>query len=283
MTPLIPVRYVTLAYGEADSVYRQASMLLLSLLAHAPHPRELMIVTDQPERFAWFHAVARSEQVTHEELSAWRGRDGFSMRQKLEVARLSAPEEGALVMLDADTLAIRDLSPMVEALGSGALFLHKREFELGHSRRRGNLALWKEISTRTFAGWYFRPGDAMWNSGVIAIPAVQASLLDQALLLYDAIADAGIRHFATEQLVLGQVLGRTQRLREALTWFTHYWGNKTSFDREIARRLDDAHASGLTPDAAAAALRANPIRLPAELRPGRLTKLWRWLTRASGP
>lgn len=269
---------MTLAYGDGEAVYRQASMLLLSLIAFAPQPRELVVVTDHPERFQWFDGVAQIDPVTAEQLAEWRGRDPFSMRQKLEAARAAAPAEGALVMLDADTLAARDLTPMVEALASRALFLHKREFELGHSRRRGNLALWKEISSRTFAGWYFRPGDAMWNSGVIAMPAADTSLIDQALLLYDAVADAGIRHFATEQLVAGQVLGRTQRLREAAVWITHYWGNKSRFDHEIARRLNEARAAGMSPAAAAEALRKNPINLPAEVRQGKLAKFWRWMT-----
>lgn len=277
MSGSIPIRYVTVAYGEAEPVYRQASMLLVSLIAFAPEPRALTVVTDHPERFDWLADVVQCNAVTSEQLGLWRGRDPFSMRQKLEIARATAPKEGALVMLDADTLAVRDLTPMVEALAGRALFLHKREFELGRSRRRGNLRLWKEISSRTFAGTYFRPGDAMWNSGVIAIPAADTVVIDQALLLYDAVAEAGIRHFATEQLVAGQVLGRTQRLREAAPWITHYWGNKNSFDAEIAKRLNAAQAAGLSPAAAAEAYRKNPISLPAEVRPRKLTKLARWL------
>jgi hypothetical protein len=278
VTSSIPVRYVTLAYGQGERVYSQASMLLLSLIAYAPQPRELVVVTDHLERFDWFAGIVRVHGVDAAQLAQWRGNDPFSMRQKLEAARAVAPHDGALVLLDADTLAQGDLTPMVRALAGGAIFLHKREFQLGYSRRRGNMALWKEISKRTFAGWYFRPGDAMWNSGVIAMPAADVSQIDEAVRLYDAVAEAGIRHFATEQLVLGQVLGRTQRLREATTWLIHYWGNKSSFDREIGRRLGEAHARGLTPLEAAEALRRNPIALPAEVRPGRLAKLRRWLT-----
>ena len=271
------VRYVTLAYGESERVYSQASMLLLSLIAHAPEPRELVVVTDHPERFKWLDGIAQIRRVDAEQLSRWRGNDPFSMRQKLEAARAVAPDEGALVLMDADTLVQQDLTPMVKGLSDRTLFLHKREFQLGYSRRRGNMALWKEISKRTFAGWYFRPGDAMWNSGVIALPVADMSQIDEAIRLYDAVADAGIRHFATEQLVLGQVLGRTQRLREAMGWVIHYWGNKSTFDREIARRLAEAHAAGLSPVQAAEGLKMNPITLPAEVRPGRFEKLRRWL------
>jgi hypothetical protein len=278
MNSSIPVRYVTLAYGENESVYNQASMLLLSLIAYAPEPREFVVVSDHPERFAWFEQDVRVHAVTGEQLAAWRGRDPFSMRQKLEVARSLVPSSGALVLLDADTLVQRDLTPMVDALARGVLFLHKREFKLGYSRRRGNMALWKEINKRTYAGWYFRPGDAMWNSGVIALPVADAALLDQALQLYDAVAEAGIRHFATEQLVLGQVLGRTQRLREAMPWLVHYWGNKKAFDLEIGRRLAKARDAELRPAQAAEVLRNDPVDLPAEIRPGRLAKIRRWIT-----
>lgn len=270
-------RYVTIAYGTGDAVYRRASMLLLSLLAHAPEPRELVVVTDHPPRFDWFAGVVRAHPVASEPLSAWHGPDPFSMRVKLEAARAAAPAHGSLILLDADTVAIADLAPLAAALAAGALFMHRREFEIGTDRRRGNRALWRSLDGRAFAGWQFQTDDAMWNSGVLALPVPDLPLIDRALTLYDAMAAAGIRHFATEQLVVGGILGRTGRLREAAPWFTHYWGNKAQYDGEIQRRLGEARAAGLSPAAAAADLRTRPIDLPAELRPGKLEKLRRWL------
>ena len=48
------IRYVTLAYGDAPGVYRQSLMLLVSLVAHAPEPYELVVATDRPECYVWF-------------------------------------------------------------------------------------------------------------------------------------------------------------------------------------------------------------------------------------
>ena len=106
----------------------------------------------------------------------------------------------------------------------------------------------------------------MWNSGVLALPAADRGLLDEALALYDALGAAGVRHFATEQLVEGVVLGRTGRLKPAEEWFAHYWGNKPGYDAEIARRLADAFIEGLSVKDAAARYREKPIDLPVEVR-----------------
>jgi hypothetical protein len=279
------VRYVTLAYGEAPGVYRQSLMLLLSLVAHAPEPYELVVATDRPECYVWFGTRVEIEYLDFSRLEAWRGPRPFSMRQKLELARAATPtpESGlsrtppaATVLLDADVLAVKPLGPFVDRLRAGDLFMHKKEYVLSESRRRGNRKLWSALrSTRQFE---FRADDAMWNSGVLAIPIADRPLLDQSIALYDHLGDAGLRHFATEQLVEGVILGRTGRLRPADAWFAHYWGNKPGYDAEIARRLADAFIEGLSVKDAAARLGEQPIDLPVEVRPGKIEKLRGWIS-----
>ena len=128
-------------------------------------------------------------------------------------------------------------------------------------------------------GHDFRDDDSMWNSGVLAVPAADRGLLDEALALYDRLGAAGVRHFATEQLVEGVVLGRTGRLKPAEEWFAHYWGNKSGYDAEIARRLADAFIEGLSVKEAAKRYREKPIDLPVEVRQTKRQKLGRWLSR----
>lgn len=155
--------------------------------------------------------------------------------------------------------------------------MHKREYVLSESRRSGNRWLWSSL--RRSPHFAFRPDDAMWNSGVLAIPSADRGLLDQAIDLYDRLGAGGLRHFATEQLVEGVIFGRTGRLHAADEWFTHYWGNKPGYDAEIARRLADAFIEGLTVKEAAARYRELPIELPVEVRRTRSQKLRRWLQR----
>ena len=93
---------------------------------------------------------------------------------------------------------------------------------------------------------------------MLAAPAADRGLVDQMLQFYDAIAAAGGRHFATEQLVEGVVLGRTGRLRPAARWFTHYWGNKAAHTAAIDARLAAARSEGLSVEECAARYRQDP-------------------------
>ena len=180
-------RYLTLAYGDSADVYSQSAMLLVSLLAHAPAPCELVVVTDRPERFAWFGRAVRLATIDRHELEAWRGTPPISMRVKLEAIRANWPGSGAIALVDADVLAREPLDSFEARLGSGEVFMHKQEYEFGRSRRRGNRTLWSELRGRSFGGWEVRSGDAMWNSGVLAAPAADRPLFDQMLEFYDAL------------------------------------------------------------------------------------------------
>ena len=276
-------RYVTLAYGDAPGVYRQSLMLLVSLAAYAPEPYELVVATDRPECYVWFGTRVQIEFLDAARLAGWRGPGPFSMRQKLELARTATvPEIGAMVLLDADVVATRPLGPFVERLRGGALFMHKHEYVLSESRRRGNRQLWTALRALPAGTATFREDDAMWNSGVLAVPAQDRALLEESLALYDRLGAAGIRHFATEQLVEGVVLGRTGRLQPAAEWFTHYWGNKAGYDAAISRRLADAFIDGLSVKEAAARYKADPITLPAEVRRTRAQKVASWLGKRRG-
>lgn len=271
-------RYVTLAYGDQPGVYRQSVMLLLSLVAFAPEPYELVVATDRPECFVWFGTRVDIQYLDPSLLRSWQGPEPFSMRQKLMLLRTAWPETGEIALLDADVLARADLGPFVEGLRTGALFMHTREYTLSRSRRPGNRRLWKALQRTAVPGYTPSATDAMWNSGVIAASAGDGVLVDEAIALYDDLGRGGVRHFATEQLVEGLVLGRTGRLRAAAPWFTHYWGNKAGYDAEIARRLSEAFLEGLSVKEAAVQYARRPIDLPVEHRATRAQKIRRWLS-----
>jgi hypothetical protein len=271
-------RYVTLAYGNQPAVYRQSVMLLVSLVAFAPEPYELVVATDRPECYVWFGTRVDIQYMDASLLRAWRGPDPFSMRQKLMLLRAAWPESGAIALVDADAVARTDLRPFVDGLSAGALFMHKQEYTLSRTRRPGHRRVWKALQRTPLAGYTPTSEDAMWNSGIVAAPAADRALLDEAIELYEEMGRRGFRHFAAEQLAEGLVFGRTGRLRAAEPWFAHYWGNRAGYDPEIACRLSEAFLEGMSVKEAAAAYRGRPIDLPQEVRPTRAQKIRRWLS-----
>jgi hypothetical protein len=264
-------RFVTLAYGDDEGIFRQVWMLLVSLRAFAPRNVELVVLTDRPERYAALDGIS-VERLDATELDRWR-RGGAGWRHKLEVERALLPDDGALVLLDSDILAVAPLDPFIAELHAAALFLHKEEYVLSQSRRTGNRRMWDELRDREFGPWQLQPSDAMWNAGVVALTSRDRELVDDALELHDAVAAAGVAHPFLEQLATSVVFGRTGRLRPAQPYFAHYWGNKPAFDVEIRKRI----ATGATIADAARQYRSDPIALPVEDRPGPLTKLAAWL------
>ena len=85
------IRYATMAYGDEPGVYRQAVMLVVSLIAHAPEPYEIVIATDHPERFVWFGTRVEIEFLTADRFAAWRRTPTVSLREKLELRGLPVP------------------------------------------------------------------------------------------------------------------------------------------------------------------------------------------------
>lgn len=267
-------RYAALVYGEGEAIYRQAWMLFVSLLAYAGGDAELVALTDRPDRFAWFGGAVRTERFTSDQLNAWR-RSSTGWRHKLEAERSVMPADGALVLLDGDIVAVQPLKPFADELHAGAVFLHKQEYVIGDSRRRGNRRMWESLRDRSFGGWQILPTDTMWNAGVVALRTEDAFLISDALAMHDAIAAAGSNHLFLEQLATSVVFARTKRLRPAAPFFAHYWGNKGGWDAEIRTRM--ARARDWTPAQAADDYRQRPINLPLEVRPTPWQKLRRWV------
>ena len=267
-------RYVALVYGDDELPFRQAWLLFVSLAAYADPLSDFVALTDHPERFEWFRGAVKTERLSADQLRAWRRGDG-GWRHKLEAERAMIPPAGALVLLDSDVVAVQPLDPFADELREGAVFLHKPEYVIGESRRRGNRKMWEALRDRSFDGWRVLPTDAMWNAGVVALRNDDARLVDEAVAMHDAIAAAGAAHPFWEQLTTSVVFGRTKRLKPAAPYFAHYWGNKLGWDVEIRERM--ARARDWTVAQAAGDYRQHPINLPLEVRLTPVQKVARWL------
>jgi hypothetical protein len=257
-----------MTFGDGDEHYAQAHLAALSLLAHAPEPRELHLATDRPARFTWLARAPGVRVTTLDEatLTRWRGASGFFWRIKLECIRAHLAPGAALVYVDSDTIARRDLSPLVSALQTGATMMHEPEQVLAKSRRRGDRALWQALGGRSFGGIAVDERATMWNAGVVAVGETDHVLIDRAIAICDELCAAIGNHPLNEQFALSLALASGRRIAPARPWIDHYWGNKPDHLKAIGALLGRVLGEGMPPLAAAGWVRDHPISLPLHVK-----------------
>ncbi|MBA2481756.1 MAG: hypothetical protein H0V44_13920 [Planctomycetes bacterium] len=272
-------RYLFLVFGPAETHYWQAHHAILSVLAHAPEPREVLVVTTHPQRFSWLSQAIRIQPVDDATLTRWKGARGFFWRIKLECIRANAATDAAVVYCDSDILVRRDLSPLVAALAQGSVAMHEPEYLLSASRRRGDRALYRAVADKTFSSVQVDAATWMWNAGVVAVGPGQRELIETALEACDELCAATGNHNLAEQFALSISLAATGRNRPAREWIDHYWGNKPGFIASITEQQATILAEGMTIAQACAHVRDHPIHRPLRVR----ERWWqRWIQRRFG-
>jgi len=274
-------RFGLLAYGASGRLHREAALALLTVQAHAPAASEIIVLTDRSPLYRWFGSSITIERLTPATLTHWRGPLGDRYRPKIEaLCRLASDGAADVVLIDADTMARRDLTPLAERLAAGALMLHRREYLLASPPRRGDRPLTHEILGRSWQG--ITPDNktaAMWNGGIIASSHRHRGIFERTLAVFDQMRAAS-RHFAVEQLAYSIVFPTYGPVEEAAPWFDHYWANREWFDRAIARFLSVTRLAGLTTSEASQRLRCRPIAGPPDGRvPWWVARLQRLVTR----
>ena len=275
-------RFGVLAYGARPGLDREAAVALLTLHAYAPPGSELVLLTDQPDRYRWFGNAITIDRLTASTVREWRGSFDDQFRPSLEaLRRLAADGTADVVLADTDTMARCDLSPMADRLAAGAVFMHQREYALGAPPRKNDRHLARDIVGHTWQGITPDASAAMWNAGIVAGSRRHAGMFDRVLAVYDQMRPV-TRYFAVDQLACSVVLAAYAPIEPAAPYFDHYWANRPWFDAEIARFLSRALLEGLTPTAASDELKAHPIAGPLDGRtPSWLRRLRKMIERGA--
>lgn len=261
------IRWGVLAYGSKPSRHTEAHGAVLSAIAHAAGGLELFVLTDRPDCYRWLEDSVNIEHLSPTTLRAWRGPTDDRYRPKIEALRwLAAGAPSHVVLVDTDTLARRDLQPMMARLDEGAFLLHEREYELAAPPRRGDRALKNEILGREWRGITPGPQTAMWNGGVVGCPHARLAVLDEVAAVFDRMRPAS-RHFAIEQLAYSVVFEARGEIAAAAPWVDHYWANRPFFARAIERELATMLMLGMRAADAAARWREHPITGALDGRP----------------
>lgn len=252
-------RFGVLAYGPRAALHREAAVALLTIKAHAPAASEVVLLTDRPGHYRWFGNSITIDRLTPAIIREWRGRYDDPFRPSLEaLRRLAADSTADVVLADSDTMARRDLTPMVERLAAGAVFMQRREYLLAAPPRKNDRPLAQQIVGRSWRGITPDGTSSMWNAGVVASSRRHAGIFDRTLEVYEEIRPV-TRYFAVDQLACSIVFAAYAPIEAAAPWFDHYWGNRPWFNQAIERFLSRALLDGTSPAAATDQLRAQPI------------------------
>lgn len=223
----MPDLLVYMTYGR--ECYHQETMFsLLSARRHAGADQRWrpLVYTDRPADYAWLDVDVR--ELTPALMAEWVG-SGYRFRRKMACVldALGAVAGGRLAFLDGDTYFRRDPARLFDRIGPGRACLHLREIRL--TRRPGTAGsvlgpLFDREEVRDAAGCLvrLRPGEAMWNSGVIGVDAADAGRARDALGLVDAVWTHDRTVPTLEQFAWGHVLADGQ-LSEAGDVVFHYW------------------------------------------------------------
>lgn len=226
--------YLFLAVGTNITLHNQVNYAILSLLSKITDSSEIWLITDAPQHYTQFNNAINCLPVSHETLSEWKGINNYFYRIKIKAMQhVFEKISGNLVFLDADIVCIKNLSDFEKKLNQGYFFMHMKEFLLCSGPTKTTRHMWKFGQNKSFGPALIDKNSFMWNSGVIGIPFGSFDHLEKALEACDAMCQSKMRPHYTEQLALGLVLGKTQKLLEAKEWFLHYWGNKKQWQQRL--------------------------------------------------
>ena len=232
-----------------------------------------LVYTDRPADYEWLGVDVR--ELTPALIAEWVG-VGYPFRRKIACV-IDALERttGKLAFLDGDTWFKRDPRHIFDRIGPGRACLHLRELRL--TRRPGTAGsalgpLFDRAIIRDAVGQpvRLRPGEVMWNSGVIGVDSADTEKVKDALRLIDDVWAHEQSVHTLEQFALGHILAEG-KLRETDDLVFHYWHarQRTPFLERLPDIIERARQMPLA-EAAEWSWRQRPIEPPTRRAAGML-------------
>ena len=235
---------VYLVFGPNVRNHFQANFSMLSFLRQPAALDGITVVTDTPDFYRHLAGHVAVVPVNEATLREWKGEFDFFWRVKIRALEEVARQRPgvALLYLDADTFLHGALPELQARLGRGQAFMHEREGALSALRSKTERRTWEQVRQKTFGGVRLHARHAMWNAGVVGIPAEKSA---QAIALALRICDDFSRQQVTprliEQLAISVALAETYPLHAARPYIGHYWSTKDEWNEHIAAFLLESH------------------------------------------
>ncbi|CDS91764.1 hypothetical protein MUK51_00385 [Sphingobacterium faecium] len=228
--------FIYIALGEKFAYHLQTIFSLLSLVKFRSEATKYIIYTDHPEYYKWLSALIEIRNIHIATFENWIGPTQYFYRTKIKAMQDAAlKDDGHLIFLDSDTMAIGPLDQLIAQLSSGHNFLHLKERFLSDKQiTNDHKRMWKIIGGTKINNILMDDTIRMWNSGIIALNQQdKIKLLDDVLLFNDTLCNQNIVCRVKEQFAFSVVLEKHGNLNVADSWILHYWGNKEEWHQKI--------------------------------------------------
>lgn len=242
-----------LTFGSNLENHYQAVFSIASFLKDS-NIENVIIVTDRIDFYKFFNSERiKIIEVNSELLEDWKGKYAFFWRVKIKAIQMVYEQypEKDLLYVDSDTFLVKSLDNLKADLRNGKPFMHLKEELLSDGKSKTVRNMWQHLKGQIFAeNIVIDESSAMWNAGVIALPASQAkNMIDLSLRVCDEICQTDCPRRLVEQFAFSIAINFIEPLQPANNVIAHYWGNKDEWNiriREIitysflnARALDD--------------------------------------------
>ena len=225
-----------LVFGENQQNHAQAYFSICSFLGQMDAHDRVYVMTDAPDFYERLNKKIEILTINKTQLDDWQGSHQFFWRAKIKaieyICRLH-PKESVLY-LDTDTFLYSDIKTLKSDLENPVM--HLNEGELSKLKSKTEKLMWQQVGNKTFGGILIQAHHAMWNAGVVGMPANKGLKICQlALDICDDMLEANVTRRLIEQFALGVALSENGEMKPAENYIGHYWSNKEGWSVEIER------------------------------------------------
>ncbi len=225
-----------LVFGENQQNHAQAYFSICSFLGQMDAHDRVYVMTDAPDFYERLNGKIEIITINKTQLDDWQGKHQFFWRAKIKaiehICRLH-PDE-AILYSDTDTFLYSDIKILKSDLENPVM--HLNEGALSQLKSKTEKLMWQQVGNKVFGGVLIQPHHAMWNAGVVGVPAHKGLEICQlALDICDDMLVANVTRRLIEQFALGVALSENGDMKPAENYIGHYWSNKEEWSVAIQR------------------------------------------------
>ena len=235
-------------FGENLGNHIEAYLSMTSFRRQLGEGDEVCVVTTHPEYYNNIDVTVIP--ISNEQISEWESPHHYFWRVKIKAVEYMHQRypNDHIIYLDTDTFLFGDLNALRSRLNEGKSFMHLREG--GPETYTGNgRKMWNMAKGKTFAGITLSESHAMWNAGVIGLPASKLEVVTKtALTICDGILDLLGSTHVIEQYSFSVALQELTDMTEAQHFIAHYWGNKPEWEQWMNNLIVKAYMTKTSVD-----------------------------------